>query len=650
MAITAEEIIAKRKDAGLPVQPRVDTLMATTPGLTGQLFTNNLLDSLGGSYRWLSDELERNDEAAVPTLAAVVAFLSTKDKSLRDDPGFKEGKKGARSAVEKFIDDFPKKLTKWKGYIIDEPTMGKKGWDTVYTLWKQAENDKMYQRIADARSNILEGYDAEGNFVPPTGLSPKNWGTLANWPASAIMGMFTPRRKAAFKEGRDPTAAETFMDIAQNAAYMVPVGAAEAAAARAVANPLASKIMGAAVGSAIAPVAVAAADYALGSKPYAGPGDAAIDAAIGTATNLGVGKVAAPILGQLANLGNVRGRVPQSVIDFLQGSKFERTKARDIISEAEQALKKHANETNVQYATKLRKGKTPDRLTDEQAIAYEDILAARDYAKNAEHRQDFADAWRQGMERDNYGNYRPIQDPSLPRNEWDDLLNVQRNKKTLDIMVDDALPGAKLGTDLSKGSYANYLENSGGRWEAQVARALKAHPELISLFDNRTLKQLLNDPELLFDMGRTWVVNKMGNDAAASRILSRYGVDVGNLRKWQDEARKERDVRVTAQTILDADERAEQRAIATINPSASSSFPGSASSTAEASQVISGENPVRLSPQSQKFLKQIAIDPSIMIYGHPDPEQAEEFKAWLLTEGHQLMSGTPAARPTWEIQ
>lgn len=634
----ASEILGEMKNAGETIPGRIDTLRKTTPGLTEQLFTNNILDSLGETYPRFTDKLERNDDAAVPTLDAVIAFIGSKDRYLKDDAGVKDGKKGARTAVDKFIEDFPKNQKKWKKIVLDEPTMGEKGWDSVVKLWQQASTDRMYEKIGKARYAAMNGLDPEtGEIIHPL-----------DWMAGKIGGAFTPRRQRAFEEGRDPTAAETFMDIAQNAAYMVPVGAAEAAAARAVANPLTSKILGATVGSAIAPVAVAAADYALDSKPYAGPADAAIDAAIGTATNLGVGKVAAPLLGQLANLGNVRGRVPQPVIDFLKGSKFERTKARDIISEAEQALKKHANETNAQYATKLRKDKTPDRLTDEQAIAYEDILAARDYAKNAEYKQKFADAWRQGMERDNYGTYRPVDDPTLPRDQWDDLLNVQRNKKTLDIMVDDALPGAKLGTDMSKGSYTNYLENYGGRQEAQVARALKAHSELISLFDDRTLKQLLNDPELLFDMGRTWVVNKMGNDAAASRILSRYGVDVGNLRKWQDAARKERDVKVTAQTILDADERAEQRAIAAIN--SSSSFPGSASSTAAASQVISWENPVRLSPQSQKFLKQIAIDPSIMIYGHPDPEQAEEFKAWLLTEGHQLLSGTPAARPTWEIQ
>lgn len=634
----ASEILGEMKNARETIPGRIDTLRNTTPGLTEQFFTNNLLDSLGETYPRFTDRLERNDDAAVPTLGSVVAFIGTKDKSLKDDAGVDDGKKGARTAVDKFIDEFPKKLEKWKKIIVEEPSLGEKGWKSVRKLWEQASTDKMYRDIGKARYAAMNGLDPEtGEIIHPL-----------DWMAGKIGGAFTPRRQLAFEQGRDPTAAETFMDIAQNVAYMVPVGAAEAAAARAVAHPLASRILGATVGSAVAPTAVATADYALGSKPYSGVVDAAIDAGIGTATNLGVGKVLAPVLGQLANLGNVRGRVPQYIIDFLQGTKFERSKARDLITEAEQALKKHANETNAQYAQKLRKGKTPDRLTDEQAIAYEDILATRDYAKNPRNKQEFADEWRQGMERDNFVDHSPVQDPTKPRMEWDDLLGVQRNKKTLETMVDDALPDAKLGEDYT--SYSKYLEDFGGREERQVARALKAHPELISLFDDRTVKQILNDPELLFDMGRTWAVNKAGNDAAASRILSRWGVDVGNLRKWQDESRKERDVKVTAQTILDADERAEQRALANMNLGSSSSVgPGSASSTA-ASEIISGVEPSRLSPQSQKFLKQIAIDPTIMIYGHPDPEQAEEFKAWLLTEGHQLLSGTPAARPTWEIK
>lgn len=638
MKTTAEEIIAERRNAKLPVPGRIDTLMSTTPGVTGQLFTNNLLDSLGGSYQWLSEPLERNDEAAVPTLKSVVSMLATKDKSLKDDAGVEKGKAGAKTAMDKFIDDFPSKKAKWREIILEDNAMGKRGWDTIEKLWQQAKTDKMYQDIAKARYAAMNGLDPEtGEIIHPL-----------DWMAGKIAGAFTPRRQRAFEEGRDPTPAETFMDIAQNAAYMLPVAGAEAAAARAIANPLASKVIGATVGAALAPAAVAAADYALDSKPYAGPMDAVVDAGIGTATNLGVGKVLAPVIGQLATLGNARGRIPQYVIDFLNGSKFERTKARDIIAEAEQALKKHANETNQQYATKLRKGKTPDRLTDQQAIDYEDIIAVRDFAKNAENKQAFADAWKNGMEMDDYGVYRPLRDPTAPRIEWDDLLNVQRGKKPLDKMVEEALPGSRLGEDLSKGTYADYLESFGGRTERQVARALSKHPELISLFDDRTLKQILNDPELLFDMGRTWAINKAGNDVAASRVLSRYGIDVGNLREWQDEERKKAGIRSTVSTILDADDRAKDRAIEETR-SASSMGPSSASS-ATPSQVLGAGEPVQLSEQSRKFLGQIAVDPTIMIYGHPDPEQREEFKTWLLTEGHSLLSGTPAARPTFDIE
>ena len=96
MKTTAEEIIAERKNAKLPIPGRIDTLMSTTSGVTGQLFTNNLLDSLGGSYQWLSEPLERNDDAAVPTLKSVVSMLATKDKSLKDDPGAEMARQARR--------------------------------------------------------------------------------------------------------------------------------------------------------------------------------------------------------------------------------------------------------------------------------------------------------------------------------------------------------------------------------------------------------------------------------------------------------------------------------------------------------------------------------------------------------------------------
>ena len=103
---TAGEIIAARKNAGISIDPRVTEVLGTTPGLTEELYTNNVLDSLGNSYPWLTQKLERADEPSIPDYSSVIGLLGIKD----DENG--------RTALEKFVEDFPKKQTEWITKIL----------------------------------------------------------------------------------------------------------------------------------------------------------------------------------------------------------------------------------------------------------------------------------------------------------------------------------------------------------------------------------------------------------------------------------------------------------------------------------------------------------------------------------------------------
>ena len=55
-----------------------------------------------------------------------------------------------------------------------------------------------------------------------------------------------------------------------------------------------------------------------------------------------------------------------------------------------------------------------------------------------------------------------------------------------------------------------------------------------------------------------------------------------------------------------------------------------------------------LTTEDKGFLKDIATDPDIVKYGHPD--KPEEFKKWMLLRGYKLIDGTPAAVPAWETE
>lgn len=637
--ITISEILAERRNAGFPIEPGLTDVLERTPGLTEALYTNNVLDSLGGTYPWLTGRLSTDNTAGVPDIQSAISLLQ--DKSLKDDPGVSKKEPGAKTAIDKFIENFPKKYDVWKKKILKTPGMGKKGWDSIVELWKQASYDKMNADIRKARFNAMNGLDENGEIEHPL-----------EWLTGKLGGVFYPRSQKALEEGRDPSAADVFMDVAQNAAYAVPVAGAEAMAARSVANPMFSKILGAATGAALAPAAVTAGDYALGTKDYAGLGDAAIDWGLGTAANLGVGKAIAPGISALVNLGEVRSRIPQSVVNFLKGPKFESTKARDLINKAQRDLNKHYGESNVQYVGNLRKGKPVNRLSDEQVMDYNDILKARDWANDPAKRADFTQRWSDIAATDDLFRYNPAKNPKAPVSNWDDQLGAVRSKKSLEDMVYEAIPYSRTGKSTyqdilaAKNPLEQYMIEGGGLPSTTVARALTNHPELISFMDQRGLKSILKDPELRADMFRTWLINKFGNDVAASRILSRYGIDPKDVRKTQDEWRKEKAVRSSVSDILGLDSLARKAG----EPYSSSTVSPSSASSTTAEETVSRELP-KLSDESRKYLKEIKDNPSIVIYGYKgSDEEKEAFKSWLLREGHDLLRGTAAARPTWEVQ
>ena len=228
---TVSEIIAARKNAGLGIEPRVSEILATAPGITEELYTNAVLDSLGETYPWLTQKLERSEEPGIPDYESVVGLLGLKDEE------------GGRSAMEQFIEDFPKKQAAWKKKALKkDTTLGERGWETVKEIWRQANLDKMNADIVTQRDNALHGKDENGNIVRPLDFA-----------AGKIADLFTPRRMNAFKEGRDPTAAETIMDVAQNAAYAIPMGGAEAAISRGLLGSTAGKVAGTVGSAAIAP-------------------------------------------------------------------------------------------------------------------------------------------------------------------------------------------------------------------------------------------------------------------------------------------------------------------------------------------------------------------------------------------------------------
>lgn len=546
---TVSEIIAARKNAGLGIEPRVSEILATAPRITEELYTNAVLDSLGETYPWLTQKLERSEEPWIPDYESVVGLLGLKDEE------------GGRSAMEQFIEDFPKKQAAWKKKALKkDTTLGERGWKTVKEIWWQANLDKMNADIETQRDNALHGRDENGNIVRPLDFA-----------AGKIADLFTPRRMNAFKEGRDPTAAETIMDVAQNAAYAIPMGGAEAAISRGLLGSTAGKVAGTVGSAAIAPSAITALDYGLGTKDYAGLEDAAIDAGLGTATNLGVNKVLAPSIGAFLNLGSVRSRLPRQVVDFLENNTSPKQKGLNLVNEAKAKIKLHQKETDAQYLDKVMRGVKPDRMTPEELQAASDIVKVGKLSKN-----------------------------KAAVDEFTEGLNIQRDmakampetkRSVADIIDASFLDGA---TDFAK-------------------RAMLKNPELIALMEKRGLKDYAKDPNTYVDVLKSYITNEAGNDAAAQRALSRFGIDPKDFRKEQDKARKDKKASFAASEIL-------------------------------------GGSRGPLSTESKMFIEDIRKNPGIVVTGHPDPAKRDAFKIWLLKEGNDLLRGTAAARPTFDVK
>ena len=608
-----DKIIAEELNSGRAVPSDILAVRDTTPGVTDALYVNNVLSALGDTYPWVTGALERNKTAKVPTLKKVLETLGyTDDKDAKDGKG--------RTAVDKFIEDFVKDMNDRpdregnKNKILGTPELGERGWETVKKLWQQASHDRMLQDIGQARKDALEG--GAGATLPFIGTElPRPVSKVLGSVSGTAGNIFTPRTRQAWEEGRDASWRDAGMDAFQNLAYAAPMGGVGAGVSRLLGGSLLARGAAGVASNAVAPAAIAAGDYALGTKDYAGPGDAALDATLGTAVNAGMNRWLMPRLSTLLTAGSARVPRLQAVINFLEGSKTDSQKAKDLIRNAETKVEKHFGETDSQFLQKLRDGKTPDRLPDDVLKDYIDILNARDVLGEKATVDKFKGALKSMREGEKaVGDYNPasgIRTKTL--REVDDLYPTQNRKRSVESIIDQALGkvGYKTPEEVSAWDIGEFVADKGGNPVASAARALKAHPELISQYDRPSFAEWLKMPTTKMDIARSWTVNRLGRDEAASRLASRFDIDVGDTRKWQEGQRKAKAARADISKVLKA---------------------GAA----------------ELDERDERFLKDVADDPTIMTTGHPtDPEG---FKLWLLERGHGLLSGTAAARPAWEVE
>ena len=517
--------------------------------------------------------------SAVYTLQGIAEAAGYSDKQDGDDKV---------RASEQFLEDYfggeKDKGTRerWQTSIVDK--YGEGSWKKAKKVIQRAKIDLMNADIADARRKEIDPTWSEASF-------PK-------WLTSAAMGLFTPRRKQAFLEGRDPKWTETLGDIDQAALYSAPVGKI-AQGVNAVMGPgVASTILGNLVAQSVAPAAVVGMDKALGNKDYT-PVEALVETLIGTGTNLGVGKGLAAMFGPAYQLytGKVRGDTPKWLMDFLEGTAPARERSQEKIDDAIALLKKHYAETSGEQLHRIGRGNSPTTISENELQKTRDLVEVGDYLKQKGNKDNLSDALDDFIKANN------AQVKGVVKRIGKDPL-YQLDTPTIDSWkkpIDEAIKSV-----IGKSPVTQQTE--------ALKRALTSDPELLSLFYRRTPREVFND--VAADAIKTWAINRYGSDKDASLALRATGVNanVDELRKEQAKENKERAQKASASRILGDLEKAG----------------------------------TELTEEDTKWLKKIEQNPG-MVQGYGEGN-TPAFRNWMLLRGSDLLSGTPLYRPAFEVK
>lgn len=508
-SLSPKEILSNRIIRDDYVQPRVYDAFDTTGGETEDIYNLAAMRALGqNAPLWIQKGVV-DEEPVFPTLDAVLSKLGVKAEN--DPTGVK--------AARKFVDEFNTKRDSWKQKILRDPTWGKKGWDTVYDLFKKTSRDLMDYDIAEGRKRIASGEDDTG----------------FGWLAAKAANIMFPRAVNAVEEGRDPTASEWGRDIAANAAYAVPVGRFAGSATRTL--PKVAQVLAGSASQFAAPTAVALTDYAMDDNYDAG--DLGTDVLVGGLTNLGVNRVLGPWLGnKLGALeGKVtRGRIPQAVREALEGGKTPKDRAYELISNSKQVLKDEERG--------LAKGlASTEPVPSKSAVSEASKVLDIGNSLNAPYRTP------QGkivMDKATGAPY-----------TIRDILGIVSDKRGDEILAreaDDVLGSAV--QQFTRPATATVPVTDAFREGARsYAEVFRAHPELRSLFkdDPRFLSAEIT-PDLV-EMLKTYAVNQFGSssdkamDIAGAALLGKTAKDI---RKDDTERKATRDSKRDISRVLSA--------------------------------------------------------------------------------------------------
>lgn len=266
----ATDIINKALADGYVVPEEIIAAADTSKPYMTDALADEAVFKQFGKYPILSEL--KDPEATAPTISKILGAIG-----LDDD---RKDMAGARTGLQKFIEDYPKKRKEWETKLKDAKGWGNRGAKTMNEVWKMALHDKAAQDTQKARSAALAGDDALEKVV------------------GFVSRILAPRSREAWERGEDASWKDIAGDAAEGALYFVPGGVYSKVFAKglglapkiggALSKAAGNKVASTIIGSAAAPAAVEGVDAGLYDSDNERGDYSLVDAGLGTATNMGV--------------------------------------------------------------------------------------------------------------------------------------------------------------------------------------------------------------------------------------------------------------------------------------------------------------------------------------------------------------------------
>lgn len=621
---TAKELLEKAIDAGAWVPDSVISDYEA-PALTDELAAKTFGDKYAGmSWAEGADSIE---EPTIPSMANVIAILG-----LEDDP---KDMKDPRTKEQKFIDDFTKNISKWKKKITDNNVYGKRGWETVKEIWKQATRDRMQADIAKARKDATD----DGLYAKYTSI------------------MF-PRAVEHIANTGDFNSKDILADLGENLAMSVPGSAFTGIAGKGLAKVApkavkyfsgpgsnivegavkgAGRMAGNLFGNAVVPFGAEAMDAAIYDDDDEGMehradfsvGNAALGTAINQGVNRGLMRMAGPLIDRFSSGGMARGGMLKAR-QFLEnlGQSFKQKGdeyAEDVARRLDIPVIAEAGEITPQGLRSVVHGGSDimpegqSRQALEQALGEQAVLKAIDRGelafqpKSAQSASNRVKRLSNAIEQnENLHNL----DTAMERGDIPDM-----TEKAMKTAIADAVSDKGTATPIRSMFKPKYKDGIRGGDIPLTADVLKKvidnNPAPIINYaawhGNGGVEKADHILNILNQAIPAWAVNKYGSEGDADMLLS----PAPALKEALKENRKE---------VQEA--------------------PKKRKAAADVLRIVSeGDG---LTADDRKYLDAISKNPDIMKFGYSD--DPDGFRLWLLERGNSLLQGTSAYRPTFPVE